>query len=241
MSIAIILAAGKGTRMRSHLPKPIVPFKGRPIVSYLIDGFMHAGIEDIYLIVGYGADEVREEIGEDVRYVYQMDQKGTAHAVLQMRNTEAWKDTNVFVFVGDSPLIKSSTIKLLEKHHLDSKASCTFLTADFPIDLPYARVVKNEAGQLIGCIEEKNASEDQLKIRELLTSHFIFNGNDLFDHLSEIKADKDNGEFYLTDIIDIFLNKGMIVETLKIDSYKELVGLNTPEDIEWAEEVLQKK
>lgn len=241
MSIAIILAAGKGTRMRSHLPKPIVPFNGRPIVSYLIDGFMHAGIEDIYLIVGYGANEVREEIGEDVHYVYQMDQKGTAHAVLQMRYSEAWKDTNVFVFVGDSPLIQASTIKRLEKQHRDSKASCTFLTADFPIDLPYARVIKNESGQLIGCVEEKNATDEQLEIRELLTSHFIFNGNDLFDHLSEIKADKDNGEFYLTDIIQVFIDKGMIVETLKIDSYKELVGLNTPEDIEWAEEALQKK
>lgn len=241
MSIAIILAAGKGTRMRSHLPKPIVPFKGKPIVSYLIDGLTHAGIEDVYLIVGHGADEVREEIGEDVHYVYQMEQKGTAHAVLQMRYTEAWKDTNVFVFVGDSPLIQSSTIKLLEKHHRDSNASCTFLTADFPIDLPYARVIKNESGQLIDCVEEKNASEDQLKIRELLTSHFIFKGNDLFDHLTEIKADKDNGEFYLTDIIHVFLNKGMIVETVKIDSYQELVGLNTPEDLEWAEEALQKK
>jgi len=239
MSIAIILAAGKGTRMRSHLPKPIVPFKGKPIVSYLIDSFMHAGVEDIYLIIGHGADEVREEIGEEVHYVYQMEQKGTAHAVLQMKSSEVWKDTNVFVFVGDSPLVQSSTIKLLEKHHRDSKASCTFLTADFSIDLPYARVLKNDSGKLIGCVEEKNATEEQLKIRELLTSHFIFNGNDLFNHLSEIKADAENQEYYLTDMIQLFLNKGMIVETLKIDSYKELVGLNTPEDIQWAEEVLQ--
>lgn len=239
MSIAIILAAGKGVRMRSHLPKPIVPFKGKPIVSYLIDRFMHAGVADLYLVVGHGADEVREEIGEDVHYVYQMEQKGTAHAVLQMKSAEVWKDTNVFVFVGDSPLIQSSTIKLLEKHHRDSNASCTFLTADFPIDLPYARVIKDVSGKLIGCVEEKNATEEQLEIRELLTSHFIFNGNDLFDHLSEIKADPENQEYYLTDIIELFLNKGMLVETLKIDSYKELVGLNTPEDIQWAEEALQ--
>lgn len=239
MSIALILAAGKGTRMRSHLPKPIVPFKGKPIVSYLIDAFMHTGVEDIYLIVGHGADEVRAEIGEEVHYVYQLEQKGTAHAVLQMKDSTIWQDANVFVFVGDSPLIQASTIKLLEKHHRDSQASCTFLTADFPIHLPYARVLKNDSGQLIGCIEEKNATTDQLKITELLTSHFIFKGNDLFNHLSEIKADKDNQEYYLTDIIQLFLNKGMLVETLKIDSYKELVGLNTPEDIAWAEEALQ--
>ena len=100
-------------------------------------------------------------------------------------------------------------------------------------------MIKNVSGKLIGCVEEKNATEEQLKIRELLTSHFIFNGNDLFNLLSEIKADADNQEYYLTDIIQLFLNKGMVVETLKIDSYKELVGLNTPEDILWAEEALQ--
>jgi len=238
MSIAIILAAGKGTRMRSALPKPIVPFKGKPIVSYLIDSFTQAGVEDKYLIVGHGAEEVRNEIGDDVHYVYQTEQKGTAHAVQQVYKTMAWKDTNVFVFVGDSPLIQATTIKQLEKHHRDTDASCTFLTAVFPIDLPYARVIKSNTGQLLACVEEKNASPDQLKIRELLTSHFIFKGNDLFQHLNEIKADRDNQEFYLTDIIQIFLDKGLKVETLQIDSYKELVGLNTPEDIQWAEDAL---
>ena len=235
MSIAIILAAGKGTRMRSSLPKPIVPFRGKPIVSYLIDGFTKAGVEDKYLIVGHGAEEVRNEIGEDVHYVYQKEQKGTAHAVQQVYETMAWKDTNVFVFVGDSPLIQATTIKQLEKHHRDTDASCTFLTALFPIDLPYARVIKNDHGKVLACVEEKNASPDELKIRELLTSHFIFKGNDLFQYLNEIKADTDNQELYLTDIIQIFLNNRLNVETLQIDSYKELVGLNTPEDIQWAE------
>ncbi len=235
MSIAVILAAGKGTRMRSSLPKPIVPFRGKPIVSYIIDAFTKAGVEDKYLVVGHGAEEVKEEIGDDVHYVYQKEQKGTAHAVMQMYETRVWEDTNVFVFVGDSPLIQASTIRQLEKHHRDTNASCTFLTAIFPIDLPYARVIKDSNGQLIACVEEKNATVEQLEIRELLTSHFIFNGNDLFQYLKEIKPDAGNQEYYLTDIIPFFLNKGLKVETLKIESYKELVGLNTPEDIQWAD------
>ncbi|MDB5273775.1 MAG: glmU [Chitinophagaceae bacterium] len=238
MSIAILLAAGKGTRMRSTLPKPIVPFQGKPIVAHLIDSFKQAGIQDIYLIVGHGAEEVKQTIGRGVHYVYQKTQHGTADAVQHVRYARRWTNEDVFVFVGDSPLIAAETIKRLEAHHRDTNASCTFLTALFPIDLPYARVLKNEQGELLGCVEEKNATAEQLLVRELLSSHFIFKARELFGYLDEIKPDKDNREYYLTDIIGIFLKHELKVETLLIDNYKELVGLNTPEDIQWAEDTL---
>jgi bifunctional N-acetylglucosamine-1-phosphate-uridyltransferase/glucosamine-1-phosphate-acetyltransferase GlmU-like protein len=235
MSVAIILAAGKGTRMRSDLPKPIIPFAGKPIVSAIIESFKEAGISDITLIIGHGAEQVKEKIGNGVTYVLQNEQKGTAHAVKQVPLTADLLASNVFVFVGDSPLITAETIKKLEAHHIKTGASCTFLTALFPIDLPYARVIKDTKGKLVACIEEKNANEEQLKIRELLTSHFIFKGDDLFNYINEIKPDKGNGELYLTDMIGILLDKGLRVETLQIGNYTELVGLNTPEDIAWAE------
>jgi bifunctional N-acetylglucosamine-1-phosphate-uridyltransferase/glucosamine-1-phosphate-acetyltransferase GlmU-like protein len=241
MSIAIILAAGKGTRMRSSLPKPIVPFMGEPIVKHIIDCFKKAGIKDNYLIVGFGAEEVKEKIGTEVHYVYQQEQKGTGHAVKQVPEAIIRGTSNVFVFVGDSPLITSETIKRLEEHHIKTKASCTFLTALFPIELPYARIIRNDKRELIACIEEKNATKEQLKIRELLSSHFIFNGEDLLHNLNEISPDKGNGELYLTDIIGIMLKKGLKVETLQIDDYRELVGLNTPEDITWAEAATQSR
>jgi bifunctional N-acetylglucosamine-1-phosphate-uridyltransferase/glucosamine-1-phosphate-acetyltransferase GlmU-like protein len=239
MSIAILLAAGKGTRMRSGLPKPIVPFMGKPIVAHIIESFKLAGINDVTLIVGYGAEHVKEKIGNNVTYVYQAEQKGTAHAVMQVPETSTLLNSNVFVFVGDSPLITADTIKKLESHHINTGASCTFLTAQFPIQLPYARVIRNDAGELIACIEEKNATLEQLKIRELLTSHFIFNGTDLFKNLNDIKPDKGNGELYLTDIIEIMLAKNLKVEALQINDYKELVGLNTLEDLQWAEAARQ--
>jgi bifunctional N-acetylglucosamine-1-phosphate-uridyltransferase/glucosamine-1-phosphate-acetyltransferase GlmU-like protein len=235
MSIAIILAAGKGTRMRSELPKPIVPFHGEPIVLHLINSFKQAGVKDICLIIGYGGDEVRQTIGNGVQYVYQKEQKGTAHAVEQTRYARNWQDENVFVFVGDSPLISADTISRLESHHQETNASCTFLTAHFPVKLPYARVIKNEKGEVLACVEEKNATAEQLLIDELLSSHFIFKSKDLFLYLDKIKPDKDNQELYLTDIIGIFLKEKMKVETLSIANYQELVGLNTPEDIQWAE------
>jgi bifunctional N-acetylglucosamine-1-phosphate-uridyltransferase/glucosamine-1-phosphate-acetyltransferase GlmU-like protein len=241
MSIAIILAAGKGTRMQSSLPKPIVPFIGKPIVSHIIESFKKAGIQDVYLIVGHGADQVKEKTGTDVHYIYQKEQQGTAHAVKQIPETIISSDSNVFVFVGDSPLITAETINTLEHHHARTGASCTFLTALFPIDLPYARVIRNDNGQLIACIEEKNATKEQLQIRELLSSHFIFKGEALLQNLSEIKPDKGNGEFYLTDIIGVMLKKGLKVEILQITDYKELIGLNTPEDITWAEAAIQSR
>ena len=224
--------------MRSALPKPIVPFQGKPIVAHLIDSFRQAGVHDIYLIVGHGAEEVKQTIGQGVHYVYQKIQKGTADAVQQVRYARRWTNEDVFVFVGDSPLITTQTIARLEAHHRDTNASCTFLTAMFPIDLPYARVLKNEKGELLACVEEKNATADQLLVRELLSSHFIFKARELFGYLDEIKADKDNQEFYLTDIIGIFLKHDLKVETVLIENYKELVGLNTPEDIQWAEKAL---
>lgn len=231
----IILAAGKGTRMKSHLPKPLVPLKGKPIINYIIDAFNKAGVKEIVLVVGYKSREIKKALGDHYIYVEQKEQKGTAHAVMLAKNYIEWKGKNIFIFVGDSPLITEDTILLLYEHHIKTKADCSFLTADFKIKLPYARVIKDETGKLIRCVEEKNANKEELKITELLSSHFIFKGDSLFTHINEVKPDRDNGEYYLTDIINIFLEKGLKVEPLKINDYKELVGLNTPEDLAWAE------
>ncbi len=236
MSIALILAAGKGTRMRSALPKPLVLFKGTPIIMHIIEAFTEAGVSNINLVVGFEAEQIKTCVGPEVHYIFQKEQKGTAHAVRQAAEQVHWLNESVFVFVGDAPLISADTIKKLEAYHLKTEASCTFLTSVFDVELPYARIVKNESGVVIACIEEKNATAEQLKIKELLSSHFIFKGEDLFLLIDEIQADSDNGEYYLTDIIALFLSKGKKVEALRIDNYQELVGLNTPEDIAWAEQ-----
>lgn len=239
--IALILAAGKGTRMKSELPKPIVPLNGKPIVQHLIDNFRNAGVENIALVVGYKSDLVRKELGDNITYIEQREQKGTAHAVMQAKDILDWKGKDIFVFVGDSPLITSRTVaELLAYHHL-TDADCTFLTSEFKISLPYARVVRDDSGNLIKCVEEKNASEEELKIKELLSSHFIFNADVLFNNLNEIKPDSENEEYYLTDILDVFIRKRYKVEILSIDHYEELVGLNTPEDVVWAEQLLNEK
>jgi bifunctional N-acetylglucosamine-1-phosphate-uridyltransferase/glucosamine-1-phosphate-acetyltransferase GlmU-like protein len=236
-AIALILAAGKGTRMRSSLPKPIVPFLGKPLVSHIINAFYEAKIKEVFLVVGYGADQVMSTIGPSVGYVQQQQQNGTAHAVLQGKTILPYQGKNIFVFVGDSPLISAATIKRLKEHHENSGAVCTFLTADFPTGFPYARVIRDSKGSLAQCVEEKNATEDEKKLTELLSSHFIFNADALFEALPKIEKDPENGEYYLTDSITVFLKEGKKVEAFKIDSYFELAGLNTPEEVTWAEEI----
>jgi bifunctional N-acetylglucosamine-1-phosphate-uridyltransferase/glucosamine-1-phosphate-acetyltransferase GlmU-like protein len=239
-ALALILAAGKGTRMRSALPKPIVSFKGKPLVTHIIKAFKDAGVSEVFLVVGHGGQEVIDAVGKQELYISQEEQKGTAHAVLQGKDILAYKGKNLFVFVGDSPLISSSTIQQLKNHHERTGAACTFLTADFPSGIPYARVIRDEKGTLIKCIEEKNATEKEKSVTELLSSHFIFNADLLFDNIHRIEKDRHNGEYYLTDMITLFLKDGLKVETLKIKSYPELMGLNTPEELAWAENISNK-
>ena len=227
--------------MKSKLPKPIVPLKGKPIVKHILDSFAKAGIKDIALIVGFQSEIVKETLGTEYVFIEQKEQKGTAHAILQAKSKVNWKERDVFVFVGDSPLITSETIQQLLQYHRSKNADCTFLTADFKIALPYARVIKDDQGHLIKCVEEKDASPNELEVTELLSSHFIFKGDLLFRHIEEIKPDPQNGEYYLTDILQIFLERGYKVETLEIDHYEELVGLNTPEDLTWAEQLMEKR
>ena len=145
----------------------------------------------------------------------------------------------MFVFVGDSPLITKKTIKALKDHHLKTQADCTFLTSQFPLTYHYARVVRNKMGKLIKSVEEKDATEKELEISEASSSHFIFKANKLFQFLYEIKPDLHDGEYYLIDIVNIFLDHGLKVETLFIEDHRELVGLNTPEELAWAENILR--
>jgi bifunctional N-acetylglucosamine-1-phosphate-uridyltransferase/glucosamine-1-phosphate-acetyltransferase GlmU-like protein len=238
---ALILAAGKGTRMQSDLPKPLVPVNNKPIIEYITEAFEKAGVDDIGIIVGYKSDLMKSSIKPKYKFIDQAEQKGTAHAVRCAEKSINWKGNDVFVFVGDSPLITAESIQSLLKHHKETKADCTLLTSDFKMKLPYARIIRNKDRKLVKFVEEKNANAEELKITELLSSHFLFKGDSLFGYLDQIKPDAKNGEYYLTDIINIFLEKGMRVETVSIPDYEELVGLNTPEDVTWAKKFLDKK
>ena len=157
-SLAIILAAGKGTRMNSSIPKPLIHVADYPIIRYIIDALTHSRISDIAIVIGHQADVVKSQLGDRYKYLMQTEQKGMAHAVNQAASLIAHYK-NTLIFVGDSPLIQYHSIKRLIHQHTTKKAVCSFLTATFPIHFPYARVIRNRNGDVLRCVEECQATE----------------------------------------------------------------------------------
>lgn len=236
-TVAILLAAGKGTRMRSALPKPLVPLAGRALVLRLLDAVAAAGVDHTVVVVGHGAPEVRAELPPDVDTAFQQVRDGTASAVVCAQDA-CGQATDVLVFVGDSPLLTATSIRRLVAHRRSTHAAVAFLTASFPISLPYARVIRNASGDCIDCIEERDCTPDQAALREYLTSHYAFDAPTLWRLLPRITPHPVTGERYLTDILRLVREDGGKVETVPSGTWEELVGLNTPEEVAWAESVL---
>ncbi len=232
---ALVLAAGKGTRMRSPLPKALVPLAGRGLTRRMLDALEGAGVTDNIVVVGHRAAEVRAALGDACRYAIQQQQLGMAHAVASARE-EVGEARHVMVVVGDSPLLRSASVVALLEHHLKTGAACTFLTASFPEPVPpYARVIRDEQGRLLRCVEERDATVAEKAVRELLTSHYVFEARALWPYLDQVPAHPVTGEHYLTDIVPLLLEARERVEVVDIEDHGELVGLNTPEELAWAE------
>lgn len=237
-SAAILLAAGKGTRMGASVPKPLVEVGGQPMIHRLIEAVRGAGVGQIAAVVGHGADQMRAALPDDVATPYQAVRSGTADAVACAEDSVPGAAA-VYVLVGDSPLLTSDSLSLLMAHHTASGAACTFLTADFSRPFPYARVIRDSEGSVLGCIEERDCTPEQAAITEYLTSHYLFDAAALWRTLPEISRHAGTGERYLTDIIALLIDAGQRVEAVVIDDWRQLVGLNTPQDVAWAEGVLR--
>lgn len=236
-AVAVVLAAGKGTRMKSDLPKPLVPLAGRGLTLRLMDAVAAAGIGRRVAVVGHGADQVRAALPDDIHTPLQAVRDGTASAVAC--GQEAAGDApHVFVLVGDSPLLTAGSLRALFDHHVATGAACSFLTATFPVSYPYARVIRDEDGGVLGCIEERDCTPEQAALRELLTSHYVFDAAALWAALTRVPRHPETGERYLTDVIALIREAGGRVEAVSIPDWRELVGLNTPEEVAWAESVL---
>jgi bifunctional N-acetylglucosamine-1-phosphate-uridyltransferase/glucosamine-1-phosphate-acetyltransferase GlmU-like protein len=208
------------------------------MVRFLIDALESAGVEDIAVVIGHGADEMRRELGDNYKLPFQEVRSGTADAVACAASAVS-DSKHVFVFVGDSPLLTADSIRALHDAHIQASAQCSFLTAHFETLFPYARIIRGADGAVEACIEERDCTESQKEIRELLTSHFLFDTAHLFDTLTRVPRHPTTEERYLTDVIGLTLEDKKKVSALSIDNWKELVGLNTPEDVAWAEEHLK--
>ena len=237
---ALILAAGKGTRMKSDRAKVLHVLEGKPLLYYSIEAARHAGAQKIVVIIGHQADKVKEAFPDsDLVFVKQMPQLGTGHAVMQA--APVLKDYRglTVILCGDVPLLKPETIRSLIKNHQDAGASVTVLTTEPPGPHAYGRIVKNNAGDILKIVEHRDATEAQRKILEINTGIYCVDTAFLFAALAQVKNDNEQKEYYLTDIVEIARREGRKAHACLTADYVEVMGINTLEELNKAGEYLR--
>jgi bifunctional UDP-N-acetylglucosamine pyrophosphorylase/glucosamine-1-phosphate N-acetyltransferase len=232
-ALAIVLAAGKGTRMKSELPKVLVPVAGRPMIRFVVDALRAAGVQRIVVVVGYRSDLVRAELaGESgVEFAEQTEQLGTGHAVMMCRPQLADHCGPVFIVAGDSPLLQPQSVrKLLENFHAQ-KASCLLGTVDKANPTGYGRILRDGAGKFIGIVEEKDANPEQRANREVNVSTYVFDSQDLLWALDKLTDNNAQREYYITDCPAILMAEGKSVSAEKVLQPCESLSINSMEEL----------
>lgn len=241
---AIVLAAGKGKRLQSekfNLPKVLRRANGRSLISYVLESIDFIDKKDIEIVVGYMREKVMEELGGEYGYSVQAEQLGTGHAVMCTREHMEGFDGEVLICYGDMPLVKTETYKSLVEKHRESGAQCTLLTAIEQNPPAYGRIVRGADGKLSAIVEEKDCTPAQKQIKEINVGIYVFDAKALMAGLGELKNSNAQNEYYLTDMPQIFIEKGLKVETYTIENSTEYFGVNTLEDLEFCEKELQKR
>lgn len=229
--LAIILAAGKGTRLESHAPKSLFKVNGLPIIDYLIKSLKLVGNIDLLTVVGYKKEQIISHIKSRSNYIVQNQQLGTGHATAQCKK-EIAKYENVFVLVGDAPFISNKHIELMISKHSDNMADCTFLYSEFPFHLPYGRLIFNNQNRLIELVEEHKTDKMTSKIRTYFTSQYLFKSTTLIKLLDKITPDKTTDEYNLTDSINFIIKEGYKITPVLINEYWSLMGINSKKDLD---------
>lgn len=238
--MAIILAAGKGTRMKSELPKVLVPVAGRPMVRYVIDALRTAGVQRFVVVVGYRADLVRAELADvpGIEFAEQTEQLGTGHAVMMCRPQLAAHAGPVVVVAGDSPMLQGESVATLLEEFAARDAAALLGTVNRENPAGYGRILRNQAGQFVGIVEEKDATPEQRAITEINVSTYVFDSAELRQSLDQLRADNSQREYYITDCPAILLAAGKTVTALNVLKPCEALSINNPEELSQVEAVM---
>ena len=241
--VAVILAAGKSTRMKSALPKVLHEVCGRPMIEYVLDAAREAGATRQIVIVGYEAEKVQGALvaHKDVEFALQAEQKGTGHAVMMCRANLAAHDGPVLVLTGDAPLMRSESLKALLDEFQTQKAACVIGTAQTEQNQGLGRIVRDAHGEFLKIVEQKDASPSELAIQEINVGCYVFDCRGLFEALGEIQPNNSQKEYYLTDCAAIIKAKGRrVVASNKLDII-EALGVNTRNELAKVHRALQQQ
>lgn len=237
--MAIVLAAGQGKRMKSKLYKVLHPVCGKPMVGHVLKVVQQAQCERTVVIVGHGAEAVKAYVGDAAEYAHQEQQLGTGHAVKQAEPLLGQEEGTTVILYGDTPLVTSETIAKLQQFHAAKGAAATVLTAVVPDPTGLGRIIRNEEGSIQRIVEQKDCNEEQAAITEINTGMYCFDNLKLFAALQKVTNNNAQGEYYLTDVLEILKNDGEVVEAYVAPDYTEGIGVNDRVGLAEAEQLMR--
>ncbi|WP_080871817.1 bifunctional UDP-N-acetylglucosamine diphosphorylase/glucosamine-1-phosphate N-acetyltransferase GlmU [Oceanobacillus timonensis] len=238
---AVILAAGQGTRMKSKLYKVLHPVVGKPMVQHVADQLQETQLDQLVTIVGFGAEQVRAQLGETSDFVVQEEQLGTGHAVMQAGELLQDKEGVTIVACGDTPLIRAETFQKLFEHHEQTGAKASVLTALADNPSGYGRVIRDNAGEVEKIVEHKDANEAELDVKEINTGTYCFDNKALFKALKSVSNDNAQGEYYLPDVIKILADQEERISAYVAPEFNETIGINDRVALSEAEKIMKKR
>ncbi len=238
----LIMAAGKGTRMKSDLAKVLHPLMGRPMIHYVIAIAKSLGSERIVAVIGHQKEKVRTQLAdENIEFAVQEPQLGTGHAVMQAESYFDGYDGTLLVLSGDAPLLKEETIRQLLQLHETERATATILTAVLPDPTGYGRIIRRSDGSVQKVVEQKDAGDAEKSVKEINSGIYVFSSSPLFAALKNVRNDNAQKEYYLPDVIPIFLANRQKVCAMTAPDFLEISGINTIEQLEEAETILTQR
>lgn len=239
---SLILAAGKGTRMKSKLPKVLHKVGGKPMVERVLNTVKELGTERNVVIVGFGGEAVTSYLGDTAEFVTQAEQNGTGHAVKQAKPLLGAYEGTILLLCGDTPLVTKESLEALVKEHEETGAAATVLTAHLDNPTGYGRIIRDEAsGKVLRIVEQKDGSPEELAVCEINTGMYAFDSQKLWPCLDELSDDNAQGELYITDVVSILVNKGERVSASMLAHTEESLGVNSRAQLAEAERILRER
>ncbi|MCK5739220.1 NTP transferase domain-containing protein [bacterium] len=223
---AVILAAGKSTRMKSKTNKMMTLFEGKPMIRRVTDACQDAGIRQLVIVSGPEAQNLRSALKNDAEFAIQHERLGTGHALMQAKPFINEDIENIIVLVGDHPFISAEAINYLISEHQQNAAAASLLTVSYENPGTYGRIVRNQLGKIVRIVENKDATEDEKKINEVNISTYCFNVKKALPLLEELGTNNVQKEYYITDIVEILLKKGERVQALPYSDNRIGIGIN---------------